>query len=56
MLGGALLQAVHFHKVKEAYSKTPIAVAVGPSETGKSLDGQNSSSNFGLGGCNLHLV
>ena len=50
MLGGALLQAVHFHKVKEAYSKTPTAVAVGPSETGKSLMAKTALATLDLEG------
>ena len=61
MLGGALLQAVHFHKGKEAYSKTPIAVDVGPSETGKSLMAKTALATLGLEGaiyilCNVSII
>ena len=47
-LSGALIQAVHLCEVRQTYNRSPICVAVGPSDTGKSLMAKMPLTTFGL--------
>ena len=42
------MQAIHYSRVKDTYKKVPVVIAVGPSETGKTLMAKMAASVIGL--------